>query len=699
MGGGITRSAGGSNAGPSGLRRVAGAAWSHAPAAGILAFVFALGVFAVDGYGIHVDVTEVRRLGMLTAEYVLGESTLLASQEITRCYGGVFQTACWAAERALGLTEFHDIYRSRYLFTHGFFLVGAFACYLLAGRLFKSRAIALMAMLFFVCHPRLYGHSFFNSSDTPFVSMFMIGLLLAHWALRQGGVGAFATVGAWLGLASTVRVMALLLFGLVAVAGCADIIRANRRKRIRVLASVGALAVLGGIVFFAGLPYLWGDPLPRLTECLALLSDHPSTQTSYFLGEFIKSDARPLSYVAVWAGVTTPPFVMLLALIGGLALCVRLAARPLAVLHDAALRFQVLLALCVLITVAVATFLAGNVYDDWRHLYFLYGPLCIGAAGGLAWLCRNAARTLAPLARTIAAVGLVPVIAWIALLHPHQHIYFNFLVDRKTPERLRLQFDLDYTSVPHKEALEALLKLEGHTEQIPVGPLLATNLDALPAEARRRFVPTSDFSGYFVHNYRAGSGRAHDLGPTYVEPSHVRKVFSNTLYALVRAEVDAAEGTRYRDDYLSALSNPPAARRRFNVHWDGTWLTYLRKDCEPGDVFFTRHGGGGELFVGEWRDPPGQYIRYYAFPFRHRGVVFQEGQSRVCMARVLAPRMEEPSAGEREGRAPRMEEPSAGEREGRAPRMEEPFNVGQWDADGTSLWMAEVRRVHKSEHP
>ena len=37
-----------------------------------------------------------------------------------------------------------------------------------------------------------------------------------------------------------------------------------------------------------------------------------------------------------------------------------------------------------------------------------------------------------------------------------------------------------------------------------------------------------------------------------------------------------------------------------------------------------------------------------------------------------APRMSEPSAGEREGLAPRMQEPSAGEREGLAPRMQEP---------------------------
>ena len=47
----------------------------------------------------------------------------------------------------------------------------------------------------------------------------------------------------------------------------------------------------------------------------------------------------------------------------------------------------------------------------------------------------------------------------------------------------------------------------------------------------------------------------------------------------------------------------------------------------------------------------------------------------LCCAAIGAsgePKGEEPSAGEREGRAPRKEEPSAGEREGRAPRKEEP---------------------------
>ena len=656
------------NKGTMALHQVVHAAWAHAPAVGVLAFLFVLGMFAVDGYGLHVDYEDHRGAGRRVVEYLLGENMALHHHEISRCYGVVFEVARWMVERTLGVTDYHDIYRSGYVFSHGFFLVGAFACYLLAARLFKSRAIALLAMLFLVCHPRLYGHSFFNNKDIPFLSMFMIGLLLAHWALLRGGVGAFATAGAWLGLAGTVRPMALLLLGLVALARCADLFRAGASERIRVIASLGAFAALAAGGYFAGLPYVWGDPLPRISECLTLMSSHSTVKPSFFLGELIKGDVRPLSYVPVWAGVTMPPFVIVLALIGGLALCARLVARPLAVLHDATLRFQVLLAACVLATVAVVTFMVGSIYDDWRHLYFLCGPLCLGAAGGLAWLCRNAARTMAALARAVAAVGIMPLVAWAAILHPHQHVYFNFLVDRKTPERLRGQFDLDHTRVPFKEALEVLLKLEeGHAEQIPILSFVATSANTLPAEARKRFVVARDFSAYFIYDYRAPYGRGPDLGPTYVEPVHVRKVFSNTLYALARAEVEAAEGTRYREDYLAALSNPPTASGRFSLHWDGMWLTYIRKDCEPADVNFGRVWGGGELFLkGEWRDPPGRYDRSYSYPFRHRGVVFQEGQSRVCMARVPW-------------------------------HHAEPFIAGQWGADGTSGWVADVKRGDSSE--
>ena len=624
----------------------AGTAASHAPAIGVLVILFAVGVVAADGYGLHVDTKELSRHGLLTVEYVRDENTALLNEPITRCYGAAFHVALLGAQRVLsltGATDVQHVFLVRYLLSHGFFLVGAFACYLLARRLFRSRTVAILAMCLLIAHPRLYGHSFFNGSDIPFLSVFMIGLLLAHWALRSGGGGAFATLGAWLGLASTMRPMAFMLLALVILSQCMDLLGASRRKRVRILVSTGAMVVASGAAFFAGLPYLWGDPLARLAGCFALMSDHPSVVTSFFLGELIRSDDRPFSYIPVWVAVTTPPFAILLALIGGLALSRRLAARPRTLFADTRLRFMVLLAACVAIPVVVVMFWVGNIYDGWRHMYFVYGPLCIGAAGGLAWLAANMRRRMAILGRTAAVFGLVAVVWEGVHLHPHQHVYFNFLVDRKTPERLRRQFDLDYTFVPFKEALEFLLAT--HAGPVPIMRPLWESVDALPAAQRRRLVLSNDFSAYFVTDYRHPYGRGPDLGRTYADPVYERKVFSNTLYAVAQSEVDAEEGSRYRADYLLALSSPPVAVGPFNLHWEGEVITYLRKDCEPGDVYeldvrrpwlpptrrFFLQVSGDKL--GDKRTA-WRYVHDEGFPFRQHGVVFQDGASRVCMARV-----------------------------------------------------------------
>ena len=630
----------------------------HCVALGILAAALALGFIAADDYGLAFDQETQYQVGQHTVDFVLGENTDLLTRADWRYYGAAFEVVLLAFERVLGLTDTRSIFLSRYLLSHAFFLVGAFACYLLAHRLFKSRALALFAMLLLLCHPRMYGQSFFNSKDMPFLSMFLIALLMAHGALRRAGrvgaagdVGAFAGLGAWLGLAGTIRPMAFLLVALLPLVRCADFPCAGRRERVRMLACSGALALASTAAFVGGLPYLWGDPPARFAEWFGLMSDHPTVVESLFLGEWISTDQRPLAYIPVWFSVTTPVFATLLALLGGVALCARLAARPRQALADASVRFGLLLASCVLTTVVVVTFWVGNIYNGWRHLYFLYGPICLGAAGGLAWLCRSAGDRLAALARLMAALGLASTLAWVVRLHPHENVYFNFLVDRRTPERLSTQFDIDYWRVRFKEGLRLLL--DAHRGEIAVGKFLWRNVALLRPEQRRRVGRPSDFSAFF---YMPQPERS------YVSPVHMRKVYSNTntLYALARLEVDGDDESRYRADQRAALATAPRTPAGgvppFDVHWNPPTLTYLRRDCEAGDVAnrMFRHrekpaavaggrrlGPHGDFFLhvfGDREDAAdlsGRYKHNEGFRFRHRGVVLrEEGESRTCMARV-----------------------------------------------------------------
>lgn len=614
---------------------------AYLPPLGVLAVVFALGVATAADFGLANDQLTQYRVGQFTVEYVLGETDNLLRHNL-RYYGAVFEVALRAVERMLGLTDFQQIFLSRYILSHCFFLLGAFACYLLAKRLFQSRLLALCAMLFFLCHPRLHGHSFFNSKDTPFLSMFAIALLLAHWALGRGGVRAHAVLGVWIGLIGSVRPIAFLLIALVALAQSVDFLRACRRERMRFLIASAAQTLAAAAAFFIALPYLWGAPVERFAQWFGLMADHTHVVGSLFMGELITTNDRPWHYLPVWFAVTTPPLVMVLALIGGVAFAARVVGSPSVALVNTRLGFEMLLAASVVASVVIVTFWIGNVYNGWRHLYFVYAPVCLFACGGLAWLAANAGRRLAALGVAVAVLGLVPAVGWVAVLHPHQHVYFNFLVDRKTPERLRTEFDMDYWSVPFKEALEFLLRSRPHG-QIPVAGPIAQSIRVLPPTERSRVVRSKHFSAYFASDYRYWWGEGVAEGETYSRPLYIRKVFSNTLYAIVRLE-RALDG-QYEVDYRRALSNPPLARERFGVYWDGEAITYVGENCAPADVegkLFRvgpqRQSGRFFLHVaGDKHNAPaarGIYWHNEDFLFRHRGVVFAQGQARVCMARV-----------------------------------------------------------------
>ena len=127
----------------------------------------AAGAAVVGDYGVSGDADPQRRIAAANLEYVLGRDDALSARNLPRAhdryYGVAFELPLLLAERALGLDDSRTVHLLRHGATHLFWLCGGFACFLLARRLFDSGPIALLAMLLFLLHPRLYAHAFFNS--------------------------------------------------------------------------------------------------------------------------------------------------------------------------------------------------------------------------------------------------------------------------------------------------------------------------------------------------------------------------------------------------------------------------------------------------------------------------------------------------------------------------------------------------------
>ena len=557
------------------LRRRAAASGAALVALAAFALVAA---FVFDDYGISFDGTAQRDIGAATLDYVLGDEYALAD-DIARFYGVAFEVPLIIVERLLPLESARERYLSRHLATHLFFLAAGFFAWLLAYRLFGSRLVALTAMLIFLLHPRIYAHSFYNSKDLPFLSMFMIALYLTHRAFRRDSVWAFALCGAGAGLLINIRVMGVILplavLGMLAL----DAARAARGEGggdvKRALANAGAFVAASAATLYATWPMLWRDPLD-LIGAFRLMSNHPTPAFTLFHGEIVQWPNIPWDYIPTWILITTPPVALMLAAVGTACLARLCAARWRDPLADPTARFGLLALACLIMPVAAAILLNSNMHNGWRQMYFLYAPLCVLSAFGLRALEAIPKPTVRAAAFALAALGIAAAALQMVRLHPYQNDYFNPLADKRG---LANRWQLDYWNIAHREAIETLLKIQP-TGRIAVSGHeihIRQNGRLIPSEERRRLYTSHSFPSYRILIPIIGESAAEE---TIIWK---REIYGVPIIAIQDARAESAAAFRAALESASA-SEPSASGGGFDLYEDGGALIYIKETCGEEDA-------------------------------------------------------------------------------------------------------------------
>ena len=560
----------------------------HSAIVALAAFAI-VGVAVLDDYGIAWDESDQRRIGYASFDYILGDEDALQT-DVLRYYGVAFEVPLTAVERLLRLEDSRDIHLARHLITHLFFLAGGFFAWLLTYRLFGSRLIALLAMLIFLLHPRIYAHSFFNSKDVPFLSMFMIALYLTHRAFRRDTVGAFALCGVGVGLLANFRIMGIMLIpavlGMLALDAIYAVKRGGGIKHIFVC--VCAFSTTCVAALYAALPSMWRDP-PFLLEALAALSNHPARFPTLFRGEVVRWPDIPWDFIPTWMLITTPPAALALAALG-IGYAARLcAANRRGALANSTARFGLLMVACLILPIAAAAALNSNMYGDWRQMYFLYAPICVLAAFGLWWTAALPKPRLRAAAFALAALGLAVVAVQMIRLHPLQNEYLSPLVDKSA---LVDRWQMDYWSVSYKGALDALLKAQPTGRLAIDDPLwkLGHTSRLIPETDRRRLSLNPAYPSFRIaHGDGGESGypvirpaprsqpRRHgDGGESEYPVIWTREVYGVPIVSIkdIRAETDAA----FRAAYAAAAESVRiAGAGGFDIYRNDESLTYIKE--------------------------------------------------------------------------------------------------------------------------
>ena len=549
-----------------------------------LALFAIIGVAILADYGIATDEESQRNNGKASLAYILGDEAALPPRgDVNRYYGVALEIPLIAAERVFHLEDSRSVHLSRRLLTHALFLAAGFFAWLLAYRLFGNRLVALFAMLIFLLHPRMYAHSFFNTKDLPFLCAFMVALYLIHRAFRRDSVWAFALCGAGVGLLMNIRIMGVMLIPAVLGMLALDAVFAAQRRGWRgrgvgriakpALANAAAFIAAFAAALYAAFPLLWRDP-SELMDAFRILSAHPVINQTLFRGELVAWPNLPWDYIPVWMLITAPPIALALAALG-IAAVVRLcAARPRDTLVDSTARFGLLALACLILPIAVAIALGANMFNGWRHMYFLYAPMSVLASFGLWTLAALPKPPLRAAAFALAALGIAAVIVQMVSLHPYQHEYFNPLVGKSD---LAERWEMNYWRVSYREALGELLKAHPTGRIAVMSPdgdqyKMERNIGLLPPDDRRRFIGALQFPSFLVIAGDGGDGAIWR-----------REIYGVPIASIidVRAETESAHRAARSAARASA---PNASAGGFNLYIKEGTLTYVNPQCAESDA-------------------------------------------------------------------------------------------------------------------
>ncbi|GAA4468567.1 glycosyltransferase family 39 protein [Nemorincola caseinilytica] len=456
-------------------------------------------------YGMSWDEQLQRAPGLLSYNYIFNGSNELFETESDN-HGAAFELFLVIIEKSLGLTVPAEIYHMRHLVSHMVYLLGALAVALLALRTTASRALSCIAFLAMVFMPRIYAHSFFNSKDVPFLAFMAMSLLAAHVAFaRQKGV-YFVILGLVLGYATSIRIMGVSLFCIIFFFLLLDVWHARRERRIMLatLRNILLLSVFFCFAVYISWPYLWRSPVSTFVESFQLMTRYAWKSQVLFMGEYLDSEKLPWTYFPVWFGITTPLLWLVCGCAGMLLLIGSIARNPLRYLYNTPERGRLLLFGSFWGPVLSVIVLHSVIYDDWRHLYFVYPAFVLLGIHFLYTIYKG----WYPRLIAVACVVQIGFVGWFTARNLNfSQVYFNPLVSHEN-EYLRNNYELDYWGAGIRKGMQYLAdkKLDSVVAISSGGMtlLLENNILLLdPADAARlKIVYDRDSCNYFITNFR-----------------------------------------------------------------------------------------------------------------------------------------------------------------------------------------------------
>ncbi len=464
---------------------------------------------------------------------------------------------------------------------------GLFA-YRLSG---KKWSVGLIALLFIVFSPRIFGESMNNPKDIPLGCGFIMGMY--YWlAFLQDfprkawkySIGIAIGFGIAFGVRSAGGILLVAYFGVMTLLYYFT----NKEFKQQVSADNNRLLKKGILILAVGLvagyiigllTWPWGleSPLSHPIESLKEMTNRSVTLRVFFEGVFRPNNAQPWYYEFKWILISNP-----LIVIAGVVLFLILFVKA---KERYGIFATALLLFAAFFTPLYMMYKHSSVHDTWRHLFFIYPFWVTMSAMAFpltGYFFKNEKLRFLP--QAIAIVGLLPAVIWTFRTHPNQYVYFNALVGGI--EGASGYYDTDYYQNSGLQDAEWLLKNAKRTPGKKV--LVASNMLGFD----KYFAKDSSWINYYYVRYNDRHTKDWDYYVTYsryISPGQLQqdkwppanavyevKVDGVTLSAVLERKSKAGIGANealQKQDFATAVQQYAIAVQA-NPYDEAMWANY-----------------------------------------------------------------------------------------------------------------------------
>ena len=426
-------------------------------------FIFCL--LILKDYGVSQDEYAFRIHGFVTLNYVgniflpeltnsfVGEKDIqiLDANYQGKSYGAYYSAILGLIEVIFNIEDKYYQFLFRHYINFTIFFSSLIFFYKSLLLITNNKLLSFIGFLILLLTPRIFANSFYNTIDIYF---FSIVIFLNYFTIKifyNWNVKNLIFVSLFTALVIDHRIAGIYFL----IQNLFFFIFVLKKKFINKELFLYQLFYLITSLFFVYIfwPYLWSDPLNNFVSAFLEMSRWNYKVYSLLNGIEYISDNLPWFYTFFWITITTPVIYLIFFLSGIFYLSFELKKTFDTKSQNLISNFYFLS--IIIGHIFVILIMKPNLYNGWRHFYYLYPSIVIISVYGIKNLL-NKNNFLKIITYLVLICNFIILINWKIQNHPNQQVYFNIFADKD----IKNKFDMDYWSLSYKEQLMNIIKNE-----------------------------------------------------------------------------------------------------------------------------------------------------------------------------------------------------------------------------------------------